>query len=113
MKTLGWSRRLVTWLVLAFISSTAQAVHAKGEVAGITAEQVNQAVAAVQKLSADEIQKESVPGLAIAVVFWRIKWYLPEGSEFGMLTLGNQSMRTPFFNWLRSPNLLVRPWWQN
>src|SRR6478609_4679300 len=69
MKRLEWSRKLVTWLVLTFISSIPQAVHATGEVAGVTAQQVNQAVAAVQKLSADEIQKESVPGLAIAVVF--------------------------------------------
>ena len=35
----------------------------------ITADQVNQAVSEIQKLAANQIEKDVVPGLAIAVVF--------------------------------------------
>lgn len=69
MKRLDWSRRLMTWLGLTLLCFIHLPVSAKGKVTGVTTEQVNQAVEAVQKLSADEIQKGGVPGLAIAVVF--------------------------------------------
>ncbi len=69
MKRLAWSRKLVICLGLTFMSSIHLPVSAKGEVTGITTERVNQAVQTVQRLSADEIQKGTVPGLAIAVVF--------------------------------------------
>jgi CubicO group peptidase (beta-lactamase class C family) len=53
-------------LILLFIHQPIRGQEARKQ---ITADQVNQAVSEIQKLSADQIEQDVVPGLAVAVVF--------------------------------------------
>jgi CubicO group peptidase (beta-lactamase class C family) len=69
MNNLDSARVLVTWLGLIVVSFVHLPTSAKGRAAQITTGQVQQAVGVIQKLCDDEIKKDAVPGLAIAVVF--------------------------------------------
>jgi CubicO group peptidase (beta-lactamase class C family) len=68
MNRLDGSRALVSLLAFIFLYNQLP-VHAKGEGAQITPEEVNRAVREIQKLCENEIAQGAVPGLAIAVVF--------------------------------------------
>ena len=68
MKKLGESRPFVKVLGL-IILLIHLPVQAQGGRTQLTLEQVNQAVEETQKLCANEIEQDAVPGLAIAVVF--------------------------------------------
>jgi CubicO group peptidase (beta-lactamase class C family) len=68
MDKLGGSRPFVSviGLIILFIHLPVQAQAGRMQ---LTLDQVNQAVGEVQKLCANEIEQDAVPGLAIAVVF--------------------------------------------
>jgi CubicO group peptidase (beta-lactamase class C family) len=69
MSKLDKSRVLVTLLGFILMSLFSLPLRGEGKEAQIAIDQVNQAVGVLQKLCDEEIKKDAVPGLALAVVF--------------------------------------------
>src|SRR3984957_6896463 len=69
MNKLDKSRVFVTLLGFILMSLFSLPLRGEGKEAPIAIDQVNQAVGVLQKLCDEEIKKDAVPGLALAVVF--------------------------------------------